>query len=343
MSDSAPRSIVTGGAGFIGSNLVKHLLRQGHRVLNIDKLTYAGNPASLAAVADHPDYQFIQADVADAMRMNEVLKCFQPDIIFHLAAESHVDRSIDAPMNFVQTNVVGTAVVLQAARGYWNDLTDDLKSKFRFIHVSTDEVFGSLGPSGKFSETTAYDPHSPYSATKASGDHLARAWADTYGLPVIVTNCANNHGPCQFPEKLIPLAIIKAISGEPIPVYGDGENVRDWLHVDDHCEALLTVAAKGVPGETYLVGADAEWRNIDLVKNLCRHLDELRPRKDAVSYAEQISFVADRPGHDFRYAIDSSKLRGELGWQPKHSPSDAFRATVSWYLENEDWWRPLLG
>ncbi|MBK1883182.1 dTDP-glucose 4,6-dehydratase [Luteolibacter pohnpeiensis] len=342
MSVNSPKSIVTGGAGFIGSNLVRHLLGKGHRVLNIDKLTYAGNLRSLDDVAAHPNYEFLQADIADAAAMNQAFSSFMPDTVFHLAAESHVDRSIHAPLDFVQTNVVGTAVLLQATLHFWENLTAERKAAFRFIHVSTDEVFGSLGEAGSFSESSCYDPHSPYSASKAASDHLVRSWHDTYGLPAIVTNCANNHGPRQYPEKLIPLAIINAISGKSIPIYGDGMNVRDWIHVEDHCEGLLAVAERGICGETYLIGANAEWRNIDLVRNLCQHLDELHPSNNGLSYANQIQFVNDRPGHDFRYAIDSSKIRRELGWKPRQSPSDAFRSTVQWYLEHENWWRPLL-
>lgn len=344
MSASLPsRSfIVTGGAGFIGSNLVRHLLACGHRVLNIDNLTYAGNPESLADLAGNPDYQFRQADIADEAAMRAIVAAYRPERVLHLAAESHVDRSIDGPLEFIRTNVTGTAVLLQAVLGYWRSLDDYSRECFRFVHVSTDEVFGSLGPDGYFTETTPYDPHSPYSASKAASDHLARAWGDTYGLPVTVTNCSNNYGPYQFPEKLIPVVILKALRGEPIPVYGMGENVRDWLHVEDHCRALELVAANGRAGETYNIGGGNEWRNIDLVRELCRHLDDLRPRADGGSYASQITFVTDRPGHDLRYAIDASKLRRELGWEPRWAAGEGFRATVQWYLDHPAWWQRIL-
>jgi dTDP-glucose 4,6-dehydratase len=267
---------------------------------------------------------------------------FQPQAIMHLAAESHVDRSIDGPMAFIQTNVVGTAVLLQAAREYWQGLPPAAREQFRFLHVSTDEVYGSLGAEGQFKETTPYDPHSPYSASKAASDHLARAWYHTYGLPVMVTNCSNNYGPYQFPEKLIPVVILKALRGEAIPVYGRGENVRDWLYVLDHAEALLTVLQKGRPGETYNIGGNNEMRNLDLVKLLCRLLDEMRPRAAGGSYAQQITFVADRPGHDLRYAIDASKIRQELGWTPRQDRESGFRQTVRWYLDHEPWWQRIL-
>ena len=342
-TNEPPRSfLVTGGAGFIGSNLVRMLAAAGHRVLNIDKLTYAGNLASLTSISDAPNYEFIQADIADEAAMREVVNRFKPERIFHLAAESHVDRSIDGPLEFVRTNVLGTATLLHAAHGYWSGLDDAGKAAFRFTHVSTDEVFGSLGETGYFTETTPYDPHSPYSASKAGSDHMARAWADTYGLPVIVTNCSNNYGPYQFPEKLIPVVILKALRGEAIPVYGKGENIRDWLHVEDHCEALVRVSEKGVPGETYNIGGYNELRNIDLVRILCGHIDLLRPREDGQGYAEQITFVTDRPGHDMRYAIDAGKIGRELGWRPRWTAGDGFRATVQWYLENEIWVRGIL-
>jgi dTDP-glucose 4,6-dehydratase len=295
--------LVTGGAGFIGSNLVHLLIKRGHTVLNVDKLTYAGNLASLAGVEDHPNYSFVQADICDAPKMRELFTDFQPDGVMHLAAESHVDRSIDGPGEFIQTNVVGTYTLLDTAKSY---LVESPNPDFRFLHVSTDEVYGSLGDTGQFKETTPYDPHSPYSASKASSDHLARAWADTFGLPVLITNCSNNYGPYQFPEKLIPVVILKALAGEPIPVYGAGENIRDWLYVEDHAEALLTVLETGTVGETYNVGGNNELRNIDLIRLLCGLLDELRPREDGQPYSQQISFVQDRPGHDMRYAIDAS-------------------------------------
>lgn len=334
--------LVTGGAGFIGCNLVRHLLQQGHEVLNLDKLTYAGNLESLADVASHDNYHFVQGDIADAEAVRRAFAVFHPQAVMHLAAESHVDRSIDGPMAFIQTNVVGTAVLLQAAREYWQGLSSAEREKFRFLHVSTDEVYGSLGAEGYFSESSPYDPHSPYSASKAASDHLARAWFHTYGLPVMVTNCSNNYGPYQFPEKLIPVVILKALRGEPIPVYGRGENVRDWLYVLDHAEALLTVLERGRPGETYNIGGNNEMRNLELVQLLCGLLDELRPRADKRSYAQQITFVPDRPGHDLRYAIDAGKIRRELGWTPRQDRESGFRLTVRWYLENERWWQRIL-
>jgi len=345
MSNVSPRPqsyLVTGGAGFIGSNLVRRLVSAGHRVMNIDKLTYAGNLASLADVSGNANYEFVQADIADEAAMCGLVSRFRPDRIMHLAAESHVDRSIDGPLEFVRTNVMGTATLLFAAHAYWVTLGAEEKSKFRFLHVSTDEVFGSLGETGYFTETTPYDPHSPYSASKASSDHMARAWADTYGLPVVVTNCSNNYGPNQFPEKLIPVVILKALRGEEIPVYGKGENIRDWLHVHDHCDALVTVAENGRPGQTYNIGGDNELKNIDLVRMLCSHLDTLKPREDGRGYAEQIAFVSDRPGHDLRYAVDASKIHRELGWQPAWEAEQGFLDTVKWYLENESWVRGIL-
>jgi dTDP-glucose 4,6-dehydratase len=334
--------LVTGGAGFIGSNLVHWLLGRGHRVVNVDALTYAGNLHSLEACQGDPGYRFVQADIADEAVMRETIARFEPERILHLAAESHVDRSIDGPLEFVRTNVTGTAVLLQAALGYWQGLAGVVRDTFRFVHVSTDEVFGTLGADGYFTESTPYDPHSPYSASKAASDHLARAWGDTYGLPVIVTNCSNNYGPYQFPEKLIPVVILKALRGEPIPVYGKGENIRDWLHVEDHCRALELIASDGLPGQTYNIGGGNEWRNIDLVRELCRHLDDLRPRADGASYAGQITFVTDRPGHDLRYAIDAAKLRRELGWRPQWQAGEGFRATVQWYLDHPLWWQRIL-
>lgn len=334
--------LVTGGAGFIGSNLVHQLVRQGHRVMNVDKLTYAGNLASLAGTDQSPHYEFLQADITDEAAMKQAISRFKPDRIMHLAAESHVDRSIDGPLEFVRTNVLGTASLLHAAHGYWSTLDGGGKAAFRFIHVSTDEVYGSLGETGYFTEETPYDPHSPYSASKASSDHMARAWSDTYGMPVIVTNCSNNYGPYQFPEKLIPLVILKALQGDAIPVYGTGRNVRDWLHVHDHCDALIAVSERGVPGETYNIGGDNEMMNIDLVHVLCSHLDELRPLASGGRYADLIAFVADRPGHDMRYAIDASKIRRELGWAPAWHAEAGFRSTVEWILVNEDWYRAIL-
>ena len=336
------RILVTGGAGFIGSNLVRLAIERGHHVLCYDKLTYAGNLDSLADVRKHPAFEFVQGDIGDNAVVRKALAAFRPDWVLHLAAESHVDRSIDGPAAFVHTNIVGTFVILQAARSHWEGLAGPERQRFRFLHVSTDEVYGSLGPEGRFSEQTPYAPHSPYSASKAASDHLARAWHDTYGLPVLVTNCSNNYGPFQFPEKLIPVVILRALGGESIPVYGRGENVRDWLHVEDHVDALLTVAERGVVGETYNIGGDNEWRNLDLVKLLCRVLDELQPRSDRAEYAGQVRFVEDRPAHDLRYAIDASKLRTQLDWKPGQQHESGFRNTVRWYLEHRAWWERIL-
>ena len=335
--------LVTGGAGFIGSNLVRLLVAtHGHDVLNVDALTYAGNPRSLDDLAGHPRYRFSQTDICDAPALAKLFADFQPDWVMHLAAESHVDRSIDGPGAFIQTNITGTFTLLQAARAHFENLSAPARDRFRFLHVSTDEVYGSLGATGLFTEETPYDPHSPYSASKAASDHLARAWADTYKLPVLVTNCSNNYGPYQFPEKLIPVVILKALRGDPIPVYGKGENIRDWLYVGDHAEALHTVIAGGRPGQTYNIGGNNERRNIDLVHLLCGLLDELRPRADGLSYTNQIAFVTDRPGHDLRYAIDASKIKRELGWTPKQDHTSGFRATVQWYLDNEPWTSAIL-
>jgi len=339
--------LVTGGAGFIGSNLVRLLIRRGHSVLNVDKLTYAGNLASLSDVSSDPHYQFLLADICDAAAMRDAFTSFQPDAVMHLAAESHVDRSIDGPGAFIHTNITGTYTLLQAARECWSarlsasSPTSAVRPP-RFLHVSTDEVYGSLGATGKFAETTAYNPHSPYSASKAASDHLARTWHDTYGLPVMVTNCSNNYGPCQFPEKLIPVVLLKALRGDPIPVYGKGENIRDWLYVEDHAEALLTVLEHGQPGQTYNIGGNNELQNLDLVRLLCLILDQTSPRPDRKPYANQITFVTDRPGHDLRYAIDASKIRDQLGWQPKQDHQSGFRKTVAWYLDHQDWWQAIL-
>ncbi|CAA6691253.1 MULTISPECIES: dTDP-glucose 4,6-dehydratase [unclassified Lentimonas] len=335
--------LVTGGAGFIGSNLIRTLIQNTeHTVLNLDALTYAGNRHSLKDLESHPRYQFSHTNICDAQAIDQVFTDYQPDWIMHLAAESHVDRSIDGPDAFIQTNVVGTLNMLQSARRRYHTLSGAKKAAFRFLHVSTDEVYGSLGAKGLFTETTPYDPHSPYSASKAASDHLARAWSDTYHLPVIVTNCSNNYGPFQFPEKLIPVVLLKALRGEAIPIYGTGENIRDWLYVGDHADALHTVIAKGAIGETYNIGGYNERQNIDLVKLLCDLLDELKPRTDRQRYADQITFVADRPGHDLRYAIDASKIKRELGWTPKQDHTSGFRATVQWYLDNTAWTEQIL-
>jgi dTDP-glucose 4,6-dehydratase len=335
--------LVTGGAGFIGSALIRHLIGESeHSVLNLDKLTYAGVLTSLDEVADNPRYRFVQGDICDAGLVASLLTEFRPDVIAHLAAESHVDRSIDGPGEFIQTNVVGTFTMLQQVLGYWQALKPDRQSAFRFHHISTDEVYGSLDEEGLFTETTAYDPRSPYSASKAASDHLVRAWGHTYGLPVLVTNCSNNYGPYHFPEKLIPLIIIRALAGELLPVYGDGSNVRDWLFVEDHARALRRVFEAGVPGETYNIGGNSERRNIDVVHAICTALDARRPREDGKSYAEQITFVADRPGHDQRYAIDAAKIARELGWEPQVRFEDGITRTVEWYLARKDWWEPIL-
>ena len=337
------RILVTGGAGFIGSALVRHLIQDsGHEVLNLDKLTYAGVLTSLAPIDQDPRYRFVQGDIADADLVAKLLAEFQPQVVAHLAAESHVDRLIDGPGEFIQTNIVGTYNMLQQALGYWRGLEGDAKAGFRFHHISTDEVFGSLGETGFFTETTPYDPRSPYSSSKAASDHLVRAWGHTYGLPVLVTNCSNNYGPYHFPEKLIPLIIIRALAGEPLPVYGDGSNVRDWLFVEDHARALRTVFEKGAPGETYNVGGNSERRNIDVVNRICEALDTLSPRADGKPYASQITYVTDRPGHDQRYAIDASKIRDELGWEPAVTFEQGIEQTVRWYLGNREWWRAIL-
>lgn len=337
------RILVTGGAGFIGSALARHLIEQSdHQLLVFDKLTYAGVKESLDPIEQDDRFRFVQGDICDSETVAATLRDFEPDCIAHLAAESHVDRSIDGPGDFIQTNLVGTFVMLQRALDYWRTLSEERKADFRFHHISTDEVFGSLGDEGLFSETTPYDPRSPYSASKAGSDHLVRAWGHTYGLPVLVTNCSNNYGPYHFPEKLIPLIIIRALAGEPLPVYGDGSNVRDWLFVEDHAQALRTVLERGMPGETYNIGGNAERKNIEVVRAICATLDRLQPRSDKVSYAEQISFVADRPGHDRRYAIDSSKIRDELGWEPRVSFEEGVERTVTWYLNRRDWWEPIL-
>ncbi len=336
------RILVTGGAGFIGSALVRQLIADSrHEVLNLDKLTYAGVPASLRSVEDDPRYRFVRADICDGEAVRATIEDFRPEVIAHLAAESHVDRSIDGPGAFIETNVVGTFTMLQEALRHWRGLDEAAKAAFRFHHISTDEVFGSLGPTGYFTEDTAYDPRSPYSASKAGSDHLVRAWHETYGLPTLVTNCSNNYGPNHFPEKLIPLVIIRALAGEELPVYGDGSNVRDWLFVEDHARALRAVFERGRPGETYNVGGNAERRNLEVVETICAVLDRLQPRAGG-RHADLIRFVADRPGHDQRYAIDASKIRAELGWIPAETFETGIERTVRWYLDNRGWWQDIL-
>ena len=330
--------IVTGGAGFIGSALVRHLINNtDHTVVNVDALTYAGNLESLAPVSDNPRHIFEKVDIRDRSELDRLFQQYQPDAIMHLAAESHVDRSIDGPAEFMQTNIIGTYNLLESARTYWNSLQTQQKESFRFLHVSTDEVYGSLGESGFFTETTPYQPNSPYSASKASSDHLVRAWYHTYGLPVLTTNCSNNYGPYQFPEKLIPLMILNALEGKPLPVYGNGDNIRDWLYVDDHVRALLTVLEKGRLGETYNIGGHNEKTNLEVVKTLCQLLDELKPDSPHAPHENLITFVTDRPGHDKRYAIDATKMAQELGWSPQETFETGLRRTVQWYLNNATW------
>ena len=343
MSGKVKKILVTGGAGFIGSAVVRHLIdKMECSVVNVDKLTYAGNLTSLASVEKNSKYTFEQIDICDRPAINGVLRTHKPDAIMHLAAESHVDRSIDGPGDFIQTNVVGTYNLLEAARNYWLELEGEDKKNFRFHHISTDEVFGSLGAEGAFTENTRYDPRSPYAASKASADHLVRAWSETYGLPVVLSNCSNNYGPFHFPEKLIPLMIIKGLKGETLPVYGSGNNIRDWLYVDDHAQALCLIVSQGKLGESYNVGGESEVSNIAVVKNICDILDELSPREDGKNYEDQISFVADRPGHDFRYAIDATKIKKELNWSPQETFSSGLRRTVAWYLANQNWWKSIL-
>lgn len=332
-----PTWLVTGGAGFIGGNFVIDAVNKGIRIVNLDALTYAGNLDTLSPLRDDPNHRFVHGDIGDADLVASLLAEHRPDAVLNFAAESHVDRSIDGPVAFVQTNVVGTLALLEQVRDYWRGLEGRAKDDFRFLHVSTDEVYGSLGDSGKFTEETPYAPNSPYSASKAASDHLVRAFHHTYGLPVLTTNCSNNYGPYQFPEKLVPLTIAKALAGEPLPIYGDGRNVRDWLYVGDHCTAIGTVLERGRVGETYNVGGDAERENIVVVETLCRLLDERRPREDGKPRFSQVTYVADRPGHDRRYAIDASKLKGELGWRPAHSFDQGMADTVDWYLDNGDW------
>ena len=330
--------LVTGGAGFIGSAVVRQAIGRGHEVVNLDALTYAACLDNVASVAGSPGYAFEKADIRDRAALDRILAAHRPDAVMHLAAESHVDRSIDGPGAFIETNVTGTYNLLEAARAYWT--AQGKPEAFRFHHISTDEVFGSLGPTGAFTEDTPYDPRSPYSSSKAASDHLVRAWFETYGLPVVLTNCSNNYGPYHFPEKLIPVVILNALAGKPLPIYGDGSNVRDWLYVEDHADALLLVLEKGPVGRSYNIGGENERTNLDLVRTLCASLDRLRPKASG-SYADQITFVTDRPGHDARYAIDPTRIRTELGWRPSVTVEEGLEKTVRWYLGNEAWWRAL--
>jgi dTDP-glucose 4,6-dehydratase len=335
--------LVTGGAGFIGSAVVRHIIRDTDwTVANVDKLTYAGNLESLAEARHSNRHTHHKVDIVDRAAIDALFENFRPDAVLHLAAESHVDRSIEGAAPFIETNITGTWTLLEAALAYWRTLDPQARARFRFQHISTDEVFGSLGPTGRFSETTPYAPNSPYAASKASSDHLVRAWHHTHGLPTLATNCSNNYGPYHFPEKLIPLTIIRALRGQSLPVYGKGENVRDWLHVEDHAEALTLVLRKGRPGETYNVGGDSERRNIEVVRAICALLDEMAPGSPHRPHDRLIEFVTDRPGHDARYAIDASKIRRELGWQPRHSFEDGLRHTVRWYLDNRGWWERVM-
>ena len=329
--------LITGGAGFIGSAVVRAAIAAGHSVVNVDALTYAACLDNVKSVADNENYVFFHADICDSAAMDAILKETQPDAIMHLAAESHVDRSIDGPGAFIETNITGTYTLLEAARSYWS--AQGRPENFRFHHISTDEVYGSLGATGMFTEETPYDPRSPYSASKAASDHLVRAWAETYGLPVVLTNCSNNYGPYHFPEKLVPVVILNALAGKDIPVYGKGENIRDWLYVEDHADALLTVLERGALGRSYNIGGENEAKNIDLVRMICAHLDVMRPKD--TPYSEQITFVTDRPGHDMRYAIDPTRIREELNWRPSVTLEQGLEKTVRWYLDNEDWWRAL--
>ncbi len=333
------RVLVTGGAGFIGSAVCRRLIGLGHHVLNVDALTYAGNLASLGAVADDPSYRFVKADIRDAEAIGRSFADYRPDSVIHLAAETHVDRSIGTPRGFIETNIVGAFTMLEASRDWWSCLPEADRGRFRFVHVSTDEVYGSLGPAGAFSETTRYDPSSPYSASKAAADHLVSAWARTYGLPTLVSNCSNNYGPFHFPEKLIPLTILNALHGRPLPVYGTGANVRDWLHVDDHADALIAILQRGEPGQSYMVGGRSERSNMGVVKAICAILDRLKP--EGAPHGRHISFVKDRPGHDLRYAVDPTKLETGLGWKARRSFETGLEQTVQWYIDNEWWWRPL--
>jgi dTDP-glucose 4,6-dehydratase len=330
--------LVTGGAGFIGSAVVRLAIARGHSVINLDALTYAANLDSVATVSDNPRYAFEHADIRDRAALQRIFTQHQPDCVMHLAAESHVDRSIDGPGDFVDTNITGTFNMLEASRSYW--VAQGQPEEFRFHHISTDEVYGSLGAEGQFTETTAYDPRSPYSASKAASDHLVRAWHETYGLPIVLTNCSNNYGPFHFPEKLVPVVILNALHGREIPIYGGGENIRDWLFVEDHADALLLVLAKGKLGRSYNIGGENEVRNIDLVTEICEILDRMHPAP--APYAQQITYVADRPGHDARYAIDPTRIRDELGWRPSVTVAEGLERTVRWYLDNPQWWQPLL-
>ena len=334
--------LITGGAGFIGSALIRYIINHTEdSVMNVDKLTYAGNLESLTSVANNPRYQFAQVDICDKTKMQQVFDEFQPDVIMNLAAETHVDRSLDSPDAFLQTNILGTYHLLEISRRYWQNLSDERQEKFRFHHISTDEVFGDLDNTNDFfTETTPYAPSSPYSASKASSDHLVRAWHRSFGLPTLITNCSNNYGPFHFPEKLIPLMILNALQGKPLPVYGDGSQVRDWLFVEDHAKALYLVVTQGKIGESYNIGGNNERKNIEVVETICALLDELRPQ--ATPYADLISFVKDRPGHDKRYAIDATKIKHELGWQPEHSFETGMQKTVQWYLDNTSWWQNIL-
>lgn len=335
--------LITGGAGFIGSNLVNYLVEnQLARVINVDNLTYAGNLASLAKIENNTNYHFEKADICDTKVIQGIFKKHQPDLVMHLAAESHVDRSIEGPSEFLNTNIMGTYNLLEISRNYWERLSSEKQSSFRFLHISTDEVFGSLGKDGIFTENTPYDPRSPYSASKASSDHLVRAWQHTYGLPVLITNCSNNYGPYQYPEKLIPVIILNALQAKPIPVYGKGENIRDWLFVEDHVKALWLVLNEGIIGETYCVGGNNEQRNIDVVKMICELMNELSTNSKVSKHEELITFVQDRPGHDLRYAIDASKIKKDLNWQPETTFKEGFRQTVKWYLDNLEWCETVL-
>jgi dTDP-glucose 4,6-dehydratase len=342
---SSPNStiLVTGGAGFIGGNFVLRQLRgENNEVINLDALTYAGNLDTLDDIEDDPRHSFVLGSIGDSALVDYLLQKHRPSAIVNFAAESHVDRSIDSPEAFIQTNILGTFSLLESARKYWRGLEGAEKEKFRFLHVSTDEVYGSLGPTGKFTETTAYQPNSPYSASKASSDHLVRAYFHTYGLPVLTTNCSNNYGPFQFPEKLIPLIIHNALAGKPLPIYGNGLNVRDWLFVEDHCAAIAKVLTDGTPGEVYNIGGNNEKTNLEVVHTLCDLLDTLKPRSDGASYRSQITFVTDRPGHDARYAIDASKIKNTLGWEPSETFETGLRKTVTWYLEHQDWCQRVM-